>query len=641
MTVPDIGDTIDIFILRSILHKGVMSTLFTAEDLLSGETVVLKIPETDILNTPVLLYHHQNEDRISRYIDHPDIIRFIHRERSRQYIIMEYASGKDLRKQVGRNRKMDVDTALKVMNHLCNAVDFLHDRSIVHLDIKPENIICDKDHTIKLIDFGLASCRKLPDLLALDIDNPMGTPWYIAPEQLLGERSDPRCDIYAMGILLYEMLTGNLPWPRSKKKSVALRRLKNDPTPPRFHNPDIPPQIQQIILCAAARHPEKRYASVQELQKDLLNWQGLAVTDKGKQTRRPGFWQTLFSGRKFHRIENKQTLQPATDRLRIVGALVDSPETDAMMEEVKRQALIRSATVVLVHVIEEQSDSSFRRYGIAAEGEQLMKRIETVVQGLRRLNIDPGIRLIRGDAADILSRMGSSIEADFIILGRSRKREGFLQGKTTGQKIITQSKCRVLVADENTFVSLESLAESQPALLSDDQVLSFDITLVDLWYEHLHYHTDFIYHLLLSSKRDKDLCEHHCRFGRFLSLFEKKDDWNGLITDLISIHREFHRVAEKMASLDHPDPSGLHAIYVKESLPLTFHLKKALGETSARLRKASRVSLSAIPFLAQDAHPFTTPDIPCYGPLMRLCDINRDLGGVKASFRQKARRRDV
>jgi len=641
MTVPEIGDTIDIFMLRSILHKGVMSTLFTAEDMLSGETVVLKIPETDILNTPVLLYHHQNEDRISRYIDHPDIIRFIHRERSRQYIIMEYASGKDLRKQVGKNRKMDVDTALKVMNHLCNAVDFLHERAIVHLDIKPENIICDKDHTIKLIDFGLASCRKLPDLLALDIDNPMGTPWYIAPEQLLGERSDPRCDIYAMGILLYEMLTGHLPWPRSKKKSVALRRLKNDPTPPRFHNPDIPPQIQQIILCAAARHPEKRYASVQELQKDLLNWQGLAVTDKGKQTRRPGFWQTLFSGRKFHRIENKQTLQPATDRLRIVGALVDSPETDAMMEEVKRQALIRSATVVLVHVIEEQSDSSFRRYGIAVEGELLMKRIETVVQSLRRLNIDPGIRLIRGNAADIFSRLGSSMEADLIILGRSRKPKGFLQGKTTGQKIIAQSKCRVLVADENAFVSLESLAESQPALLSDDQVLSFDITLVDLWYEHLHYHTDFIYHLLLSSKRDKDLCEHHCRFGRFLSLFEKKDDWNGLITDLIPIHREFHRVAEKMACLDHPDPSGLHAIYVKESLPLTFHLKKALGETSARLRKASRVSLSAIPFLAQDTHPFTTPDIPCYGPLMRLCDINRDLDVVKGSFRQKARRRDV
>ena len=148
MTVPDIGDTIDIFILRSMLHKGVMSTLFTAEDLLSGETVVLKIPETDILNTPVLLYHHQNEDRISRYLDHPGIIRFIHRQRSRQYIIMEYASGKDLRKQVGRNRKMDFDNALKVMNHLCNAVGFLHDRSIVHLDIKPENLICDKDHTI-------------------------------------------------------------------------------------------------------------------------------------------------------------------------------------------------------------------------------------------------------------------------------------------------------------------------------------------------------------------------------------------------------------------------------------------------------------------------------------------------------------
>ena len=119
---PEIGDCIDIFRLTSGLHQGAMATLFLAEDQLSQQQVVLKIPCGDILNKPILLYHYQNEERISRLLDHPGVIRFIHRHRSRQYIIMEYVNGRDLRSMVGKNRAISLDDGLTLMEQLCNVV---------------------------------------------------------------------------------------------------------------------------------------------------------------------------------------------------------------------------------------------------------------------------------------------------------------------------------------------------------------------------------------------------------------------------------------------------------------------------------------------------------------------------------------
>jgi len=298
MAFPEVGDTLDIFILTSKIHDGALATLFLAEDQLSREEVVLKIPCGDILNQPIILYHYQNEERISRLLEHPGIVRFIHRQRSRQYIIMEKISGQDLRAKVGRNRSLELHDALPLIDSLCDVVGYLHSQSIIHLDLKPENIICLKNSTIKLIDFGLASCQALPDLLAFDLQNPQGTPWYIAPEQLLGERADPRCDIYSIGMLFYEMLTGQLPWPRSSKVHIARRRLRHEPTPPRYFNSDIPPQIQSIMLRAISRHAGNRYASVQEMQNDLRSWQQLPITVSGQTVKRPSLWRRF--SRKSH-----------------------------------------------------------------------------------------------------------------------------------------------------------------------------------------------------------------------------------------------------------------------------------------------------------------------------------------------------
>lgn len=628
MAFPEVGDTLDIFILHSKLHDGALTTLFLAEDQLSREEVVLKIPCGDILNQPIILYHYQNEERISRLLDHPGIVRFIHRQRSRQYIIMEKLSGQDLRSKVGRDRSIELHEALLLMDKLCDVVGYLHKQSIVHLDLKPENIICLEDSRIKIIDFGLASCHSLPDLLAFDLHNPQGTPWYIAPEQLLGERSDTRCDIYSIGMLLYEMLTGQLPWPRSSKVRITRRRLRNNPTPPRYYNPDIPPQIQAIILRAISRQADDRYPSIEDMQHDLKYWKQLPVTPRGQIVKKPSMWKCLFPGQTIRKtsVKKKQT-KSSEPRPQIIGAIIDSSSRHAMLTEVRKQALIRSAEVTLVHVIEEESDCHTTRYGVTVEGEQLMAGLDRSVQNLRRFSIDPGIRLIRGDAVDVLGNLCNDLGADLLVFGVPRRKKSLLRGASVPSRLEKKKEClcQVVVAAGEQFLPETDLKDLQPEQLTKEEVLTCDIFLVDLWFEHLHYHTDFIYRLLLYPDEDVDLSETNCRFGQFLISLKMSGNWEQLISILDSIHLQFHEVAARMAELPLHDHVGLQDLYVRESLPLSCQLKKELGMASLLLRSQLEEEPPSVPFLVEKACPVGMHNLACYGPLLGALNLDQDL----------------
>ena len=626
---PEVGDYIDIFTLRSELHKGAMATLFLAHDLLSRQDVVLKIPNGDILNQPILLYHYQNEERISRLLDHPGIIRFIHRQRSRQYIIMEYIEGEDLRSRVGRHHRLELDTALTLMIHLSEVVSYLHEQEIVHLDLKPENIICLKDSTVKVIDFGLASCRNLPDFLSYDLKNPQGTPWYIAPEQLLGQRSDPRCDIYSMGMLFYEMLTGLLPWPRSSKVHIARRRLRHDPTPPRHHNPEIPPQIQEIILHAIARNAKDRYASARDMQQDLECWQQLPITAAGNNTKQHSMWRRLFQGKSIQQSHTQQKrIKVSEGKPHIIGALIDSPGIDNILAEIKKQALIQPSEVTLVHVIEEESDSHVRRYGIAVEGERLMTVLERAVQILRRFNIDPNIRLIKGEVVEELEHLSRELGAQLLVMSVSRKKKGLLRGASIQSRLEKSSLCRIIVAKEELFSPGADLIDLQPDQLTTSQVLACDIFLVDLWYEHLHYHTDFIYHKLLYPDQSVDLSEDNCRFGQWLSSLNSSKKWQELTATLALIHQQFHQLAFQMVEQCNHDHAGVQDLYIRKSQPLSCRLKIELGQLSKLLRTHLDIKPPIVPFLTDMTCPFTTQDLPCYGPLLRSINLDQDLCGL-------------
>lgn len=628
MAFPEVGDTLDIFTLTSKLHDGALTIIFLAEDQLTHEEVVLKIPCGDILNRPIILYHYQNEERISRRIEHPGIVRFIHRHRSRQYIIMEKLPGKDLRADVGTRHSLKLHDALALMDQLCKIVGYLHEQSIIHLDLKPENILRLNDSTIKLIDFGLASCASLPDLLTIDFQNPQGTPWYIAPEQLLGERADPRCDIYAMGMLLYEMLTGQLPWSRSSKLSVARRRLRHDPVPPRYYHSDIPPQVQSIILRAICRQPHERYSSVSEMQHDLHRWRQLPVTPQGTNSRKPSIWKRLFPGRPVQ-LNSSRPLKakPSKSKAQIIGALIDSSTSSDMLAEVRKQALIHSAEVTLVHVIEEEGDPHTTRYGITVEGEELMAEFERSVQNLRRFSIDPSIRIIRGELIEVLEGLCKTLEADLLVLGTSRKKNSLLRGASVQRRLERRKKAasRVMVAEAERFFPVTDLKDLQPEQLTEQQVLSCDIFLVDLWFEQLHLHTEFIYKLLLRQGQNIDPHQGNCRLGQFLASLELSEHWNHVWSKLDLIHRQFHNITSKMSEVSPSDHAGLQNIYILESLPLACTFKNTLGEVSQILRAGLEKKPPPVPFLVDPSCPVTMPFLACYGPLLHALTLDRDL----------------
>ncbi len=446
----EVGDSLDGFILEEQLCQGAMATLWRTRSPESTKEFVLKIPCTDILNHPILFYHYQAEAQISPLLNHPGIIRFFQQKKSRLYIIMEYVAAKDLRSTLGCNRAITLDNALRLIMQLCDVTAYLHKQSIYHLDFKPENILQCSDNTIKVIDFGLAYCANYPDLLAADFNNPQGTPWYISPEQLLGKRNSAQCDIYAIGMILYEMLCGALPWPRSRRLDVARRRLRHEPIPPRHFNSEIPPQIQDIILKSIARKVNNRYQTIANLQTDLNSWRNGAITVTGRECRKPKFWKRLFPDAAITvDSSSASTTLRAPGKRQIIGAIIDSEKSTPMLMEVKKQAFLQSAEVTLIHVIEEDTDSHVRCYGIKVEGEQLMIRLEQACQFLQSCNIQPNIRLVRGEVVEILTRICKEIHADLLIIGSSRKKEGLLRSASVLRRLQRHNPCPFLIAEEH------------------------------------------------------------------------------------------------------------------------------------------------------------------------------------------------
>ena len=203
-------------------------------------------------------------------------------------------------------------------------------------------------------------------------------------------------------MILYEMLCGALPWPRSRRLDVARRRLRHEPIPPRHFNSEIPPQIQDIILKSIARKVNNRYQTIANLQTDLNSWRNGAITVTGRECRKPKFWKRLFPDAAIT-VDSRSasTTLRAPGKRQIIGAIIDSEKSTPMLMEVKKQAFLQSAEVTLIHVIEEDTDSHVRCYGIKVEGEQLMIRLEQACQFLQSCNIQPNIRLVRGEVVEI------------------------------------------------------------------------------------------------------------------------------------------------------------------------------------------------------------------------------------------------
>lgn len=274
------GDLLDHYRIGSLVARSGMASIFRAVDEADGRSVAIKIPHPEMEADPLLFDRFKREQEIGEKLDHPGVMKvFKDPAKSRIYMVMEWVNGELLRNILAKG-KLTPERATRIAARICEALDYIHSHGVVHRDMKPENIMVDAEDRIKLIDFGIAANEGSRRLTFAKLSNVMGTPDYISPEQVRGKRGDGRSDIYAMGVMLYEMLTGKVPFTGNNAFLIMNDRLMNNPPPPRELDPSITPAMQEIIYRALERDPKNRYATAREFAWDLEHQDQVGVADR-------------------------------------------------------------------------------------------------------------------------------------------------------------------------------------------------------------------------------------------------------------------------------------------------------------------------------------------------------------------------
>jgi len=280
------GETVDQYQVLDVIARSGMATIFRARDLENGHTVALKVPHLQYASDMVFHERFKREEEIGQRLDHPAVIKvFQPREKSRLYLAMEYVDGELLRDRLRRERRLPSETAVALAIAIADALAYLHDHGVVHRDLKPENIMVTADRRVKLVDFGIALDTTLRKMTWAGLSQTVGTPDYMAPEQVKGKRGDARSDLYALGVILYEMLTGETPFQGDNVYAAMRAKLQDDPTPPRRLRPDISPALEEIILHALERDPRDRPESALELREALAHPDSVVLTGRASRQR--------------------------------------------------------------------------------------------------------------------------------------------------------------------------------------------------------------------------------------------------------------------------------------------------------------------------------------------------------------------
>lgn len=256
-------------IVRSI-GEGGMANVYLAHDTILDRDVAIKILRGDLANDEKFVRRFQREALSASSLSHSNIVEMydVGEDNGTYYIVMEYVDGKTLKQLVKKRGALTLSECIDIMLQLTDGISHAHDAGIIHRDLKPQNILIKDDGCIKITDFGIAMALNSTQLT--QTNSVMGSVHYLPPEQASGKGSTFRSDIYSMGILFYELLTGSLPFKGENAVEIALKHMR-DPLPSvRKNNPAIPQSVENIIMKATAKNPKNRYASAEEMRQDLL-----------------------------------------------------------------------------------------------------------------------------------------------------------------------------------------------------------------------------------------------------------------------------------------------------------------------------------------------------------------------------------
>jgi serine/threonine protein kinase len=262
------------------LGEGGMGSVYRAIDLATNRDVAVKILRRDLAESKHARRRFAREARAAGMLSHHGIVRiFEFVDEARPYLVMELVNGVSMRRYV-RREKPDFDKLLELCEQLCEALAHAHDKGVVHRDLKPDNIVITNDRRAKILDFGLARVR-IPEISHLTRSgSALGTCSYMAPEQAAGKPADERSDLYAIGIILYECLTGSTPFTADEPASILYMHVHEEPRPPRALNPDIPAELEALVLQLMAKKPSVRPANARILKQQIGNLRMLLRGEK-------------------------------------------------------------------------------------------------------------------------------------------------------------------------------------------------------------------------------------------------------------------------------------------------------------------------------------------------------------------------
>jgi len=329
------GEVIDGFRLEAPLDPGGMANFWRVSRADIDMPMVMKVPLLRRGEDPITIVGFEVEQMILPRLSGPHVPKFVAAgDFERPYIVMEYIAGKPVKTYLDKT-PLTVNEVAEIGAKIAFALHDVHRQHVIHLDLKPSNVILREDGEAVLIDFGLSHHEQLPDLVGEEFDDPVGTGPYVAPEQVLRDRGDPRSDLFALGVILYFLATGERPFGEPQTAGEWKRRMWRDPFPPRHWNKQIPGWLQEIILRCLEADPNARYQSAAQLAFDLQHPETVALTERAERTTRD---DSLTVFRRWLRARNAQpirrrSLSGVLSRAPIIMVAIDlSPEAETLSE---------------------------------------------------------------------------------------------------------------------------------------------------------------------------------------------------------------------------------------------------------------------------------------------------------------------
>jgi len=461
------GQVLDGFRLEARLHQGGMANLWRVsrvDGTDDGVELLMKVPRIKGGEDPATIVGFEVEQMLMPQLSGPHVPRFIARgDWTRQaFVVMERIPGETLRPRLD-DAPLPPEEVADIGARVATALAALHRQHVVHLDIKPSNIMFRPDGIAVLVDFGLSRHEQLPDLLEEEFTLPMGTGPYMSPEQVQFVRSDPRSDLFALGVMLYHLATGERPFGQPDSVRGLRRRLYVEPVPPRAIRPELPPWLQEIILHCLEVKPEKRYQSAAQLALDLREPGGVVLTARAEKLRVSGAMLRLK--RWFFALGSEPTpVAPGGEQLArspIVMAAVEvdrgTPELRAQLCEtvrriVQTEAGARLACVAVMKINRIGIDELTDQHGQSLHVKQLIALKHWAHPISKALNLADG-RLtfhvleapdVAGALVDFARRNG----VDHIVMGaRGASALRRYLGSVSSQ-VVAESDCTVTVVRE-------------------------------------------------------------------------------------------------------------------------------------------------------------------------------------------------